>query len=301
MIAIISHDAGGAEVLSSYVRQNGGDYGYVLDGPARKIFSRKLGNLAELSLEDALKRSASIFCGTSWQSDLEFEAIKQAHMQRKHSVTFLDHWVNYSERFTRFGETCLPDEIWVGDDYALSLASKVFKGTLVVRVDNPYLLDAKMELSGIKNQSLAESDLLSILYICEPVGEHAFLRYGDRRYWGYVEEDALRYFLSNISVLGKPIKRIVIRPHPSETQEKYRWVSSEFSLPIEFGGASTLFEEMANSNFIVGCESMAMVVALMAGKTVMSCIPQGGKPCSLPHDGIISLQNVLALKSMVFA
>jgi hypothetical protein len=93
----------------------------------------------------------------------------------------------------------------------------------------------------------------------------------------------------------------VIRPHPSETREKYQWVCSEFSLPIEFSDASTLFEEIADSNFIVGCESMAMVVGLMAGKTVLSCIPQGGKPCALPHDGIMKLQDVLKLKPMVFA
>lgn len=301
MIAIISHDAGGAEILSSYVQQNGGDYVYVLDGPAKKIFRRKLSGLTDLSLDDALTRSASILCGTSWQSDLEIEAIKQARRLGKHSVAFLDHWVNYSERFTRFGETCLPDEIWVGDDYALSLASKIFKGTPITKVDNPYFHDVKRELSEIKNRSLIEPDSLSILYICEPIGEHALLRYGDRYYWGYVEEDALRYFLNNIAVIGKPIKRIVIRPHPSETRKKYQWVDSEFSLPIEFSDGSPLFEEIADSNFIVGCESMAMVVALMAGKTVMSCIPQGGKPCALPHDGIIGLQNILALKSTVFA
>jgi len=118
-------------------------------------------------------------------------------------------------------------------------------------------------------------------------------------HWGYVEEDALRYFLSNVSALGKPIERILIRPHPSESAEKYSWVQNEFALPIEMGGLHLLLEEIAGSDVIVGCESMAMVVALFAGKTVISCIPPGGRNCVLPHTEIINFQDFLWIKATV--
>jgi hypothetical protein len=119
------------------------------------------------------------------------------------------------------------------------------------------------------------------------------LRHGDAKFWGYTEEDALRYFLSNIAAFGKPIDRVLIRPHPSEQIEKYAWTKKEFKLPIELAGNRSLFEEILDCDVIVGCESMAMVVALLAGKKVVSSIPPGGRPCVLPHIEIINFQSIL--------
>ncbi|MBT6671689.1 MAG: hypothetical protein HOB13_03115, partial [Lentimicrobiaceae bacterium] len=46
MIGIISHDAGGAEILSSYVlHQKNLKFSYALEGPAINIFEQKLGSL----------------------------------------------------------------------------------------------------------------------------------------------------------------------------------------------------------------------------------------------------------------
>lgn len=293
MIAVISHDAGGAEILGSYVRQQGLDCCLVLEGPARKIFERKLGSIETRTLEEAIQQSASILCGTSWQSDLEFNAIKLARSLGKHSVAYLDHWVNYRDRFVRSGETILPDEIWVGDAMAEAMAKKIFPGVMVKLVDNPYLQDIRQELIAIQAHRPSSPDSLSVLYVCEPISEHALMRHGSARFWGYVEEEALRYFLSNISALDKPIERIRIRPHPSERAEKYSWVQTEFDLPIEMGGAHTLLEEIADSDVVVGCESMAMVVALLAGKKVVNCVPPEGRACVLPHTEIVSLQDIL--------
>ena len=297
---IVSHDAGGAEVLSSYVRQNNLDCLYVLEGPALKIFERKLGPIKNISIEDAINQSISIICSTSLQSDIEFSAIKLARDMGKHSIAFLDHWVNYHKRFVRSGLTVLPDEIWVGDMMALALAKKVFPVTPVTLIDNPYLQDVKQELLAYEKHRPLRLDSIAILYVCEPISEHAMLHHGNPRFWGYVEEEALRYFFSNISVLGRSIERILIRPHPSEPIDKYNWMQQEFKLPIQLGGARPLLEEIADSDLVVGCESMAMVVALLADKKVISCIPPGGRPCVLPHSKITSLQNILQNKRLIY-
>ena len=299
MIAVISHDAGGAEILSSYVRRQSLDCYFVLEGPARKIFERKLGLIEVCTLDEAIEHSSSILCGTSWQSDIEFNGIKLARSLGKYSVAFLDHWVNYLDRFVRSGVTLLPDEIWVGDSMAEAMAKKNFPNLRVSLVDNPYVQDIRNELAAIQTHRLPSPDLISILYVCEPISEHALKRHGDAHFWGYVEEEALRYFILNSSALGKPIERILIRPHPSERAEKYSWAQHEFELPIEMGGARTLLEEIADSDFVVGCESMAMVVALLAGKRVVSCIPPGGRDCVLPHTEIIRFQDLLEVNVAV--
>lgn len=300
MIAVVSHDAGGAEILSSYVRQQNLDSLYVLEGPARKIFERKLGVIQNTrSLEDAINRATSILCSTSWQSDLEFNAIRLASLLGKHSVAFLDHWVNYSDRFTRSGETCLPDEIWVGDSLARSMATDMFPNLPIRFVENPYFQEIRRELGMITLRRSPNPDSISVLYVCEPVREHAQLQFGDERHWGYVEEDALRYFLSNIAALGKSVDRILIRPHPSEPVDKYHWAQHEFNLPIVQGGTHTLVEEIASCDVVVGCESMAMVIGVIAGKRVISCIPPGGKVCALPHREIESLQTLFRISMNV--
>ena len=83
MICVVSHDAGGAEIISSHIRRSSLDCNYVLAGPALKIFERKLGPIPLNSLEDGLQKSDSLLCGTSWQSDLEWRAIDMA-MEKQH-------------------------------------------------------------------------------------------------------------------------------------------------------------------------------------------------------------------------
>ena len=293
MIALVSHDAGGAEILSSHAARHARDFVYVLEGPARTIFERKLGPIEALPLEVAICQSASILCGTSWQSDLEFNAIVMARSLGKRSVAFLDHWVNYRERFIRSGETNLPDEFWVGDSFAEAVAGKVFPGLPIRIVENPYFEDVRRDLAAVVAMRPRDTERLCVLYVCEPIRDHALRMFGDERHRAYVEEEALRFFLSNVGALGKPVQRILIRPHPSEPADKYRWVRREFDLPIEMGGTRTLVEEVAESDVVVGCESMAMVVGLLAGKRVVSCVPPGGQPCALPQPEIDHYHRLL--------
>ena len=295
-IAIVAHDAGGAEVLSSYVRQRRLDCRFALQGPARAIFERKLGPIENLELEAALVGCESILCGTSWQSDIELEAIKLARVSGKYSVAWLDHWVNYRARFERDSCICLPDEIWVSDSDAYALAREKLPEIPVRQLENPYFLDIKTSLEGEACISPPLPGQLRVLYVCEPVREHALLRYGNEMHWGYTEEQALRYFLSNVTTLGESVGRILIRLHPSETAGKYDAVTDEFALPISFSQGNTLSAEVFSSDCVVGCNSMAMVVGLLGGKRVISCIPPGGVPCTLPQFAIQKLHELLAPK-----
>jgi hypothetical protein len=294
VICLVSHDAGGAEILSSYVRQRQLDCCFVLAGPAVKIFERKLGPVQLSPLEGALEKAERLLCGTSWQSDIEWRAIAQASELGKPSAAFLDHWVNYRERFVRSGKTHLPDEIWVGDRLARERAEALFPGHAIRLVDNPYFADLRNELASLERGPQPTGGGLRILYVCEPLREHALLEYGDERHWGYVEEDALRYFLTHLDVFGASVGQIVLRPHPSEKPDKYDWAMRDFDLPIVHGGRRSLFEELVDADLVVGCESMAMVVGLLAGRRVMSCIPPGGRPCMLPQPEIESLQALVA-------
>jgi hypothetical protein len=295
MIALVCHDAGGAEILSSWLLRCTEPYCLVLDGPAVAIFRRKFDDLVLFTLSDAIAKSDWVLCGSSWESNLERHAIAQARTLGKRTVVFLDHWVNFNERFLDRGEAIYPDELWVGDCEAEKIAQATFFGPKIVLTQNPYLDDLRLEFSKIKH-SAGAGQKFSVLYVCEPIREHAFLRYGNERYWGYTEEDALMYFLENADALGCVVDEINIRPHPSEDHHKYKWVLQKTSRAIRIGGNKTLLEEISEATVIVGCESMAMVVALLAGKRVVSSIPPAGGLCALPHREIEHLQHLLGAR-----
>lgn len=293
---IVAHDAGGAEVLSSYVRRNGIDGLFVLAGPALKVFERKLGAVPLAALADALPQCERLLCGTSWQSSLELEAIAAARAHGLPSAALLDHWVNYPERFERGGQVTLPDEIWVGDPIALALARDALPETTLRLIDNPYVADLRDELHHLP-QRPAGGTALRILYVCEPIAEHALLRFGDERYWGYTEQEALRYFLDHLAVLGQPVEAIVVRPHPSERPGKYDTVVAGYDLPVTMSTGAALLSEIAAADIVVGASSMAMVVGVVAGRRVISCIPPGGHPCALPHSEIEHLAALVAAQA----
>ncbi|RZT90798.1 hypothetical protein EV678_1619 [Azospira oryzae] len=296
MRCVVSHDAGGAEILASYVVREGGDWLFVLEGPARKVFTRRLGAVACSSLVDAIEACDEVLTGSSWQSDLEWRAIGAARQAGKRVVTFLDHWVNYRERFIRTGIEHLPDAILVGDHYAKAVASRVFPDIEVMLVMNPYFEDMKHEFSLCYEEVRGGSARrgLRVLFVSEPISEHALLAHGNPRQWGYTEFDAIRYLHGGVTALGGYVESLVIRPHPAEAVGKYDSLIAEMQPLARLGGGMPLIREIMESDVVVGCESMAMAVALIAGRRVVSAIPPGGRPCVLPHREIESLSELVA-------
>jgi len=291
MIAVVSHDAGGAEILSSWLRQNQQPYCLVLDGPAIAIFQRKLGEFEIHPLAQAIELCDWVLCGSSsvWRSNLEQQAIAQAKVAGKKVITFLDHWDQFEERFQNQGVSVFPDEIWVGDGDAIKIAKNIFPEIRVVLSPNPYFKDLQTELKTIQKSPI-DPKRCSVLYICEPIREHMLLAYGNERYWGYTEEDALQFFFKNVGALGCAVREIKIRLHPSESKDKYDWARQANSLVTETASTKSLMEQIVEADVVVGCASMAMVVALLAKKRVISSIPPGGRASSLPQVEIEHLQ-----------
>lgn len=290
MLAVIAHDAGGAEILSSYVRREKTPCRLALAGPALKVFERKLGPIETIPLERAVSEATSVLCGTGWQSDFEFSAVKLARRLGKPVTSYIDHWVNYRERFVRGGETYLPNEIWVGDPDALALAGREFPETPVRLVANPYFEDmkAEVEAEAARTPRAARAGR-EILYICEPVR--------DPSHYGYTEVEPLRYLLANAAALDAVPGRVVLRLHPSEAPGKYDWAVAAGPVPVVMGGATTLAADLARADLVAGCNSAALVVGTLVGKRVVTCIPPGGKPCALPQAGVERLQEIVSAQA----
>lgn len=292
-VGIVCHDAGGAEVVSEWLLQSGLPFYACLAGPAINIFQHKFKVNNNTTLETLLNQSDWILCGSSWQSDLEKIAVKRSLELGLFVAVCLDHWVNYEDRFITCDLLTLPSEIWVADRYALKMATELFPDTPIRLIENPYLQKIRSDLDTFHIDNITTD--IDILYVCEPIREHAKIKYGDENYLGYTEESALMFFFENVHLLSSQSSNIMIRPHPSDPVNKYNWVSryGSASLEIKFGGDQSLISEILRSRIVVGCESMAMVVALEAGRNVYSAIPNGGRDCVLPHEGIFRMTAIL--------
>ena len=280
-VGIIAHDAGAANHLLAYVNANpDGQYASFMAGPALKMWrdmfpDRPLSS----SVEEAIAASASIVTGTGWASDIEKSAVAYAKAKGKFCVSLIDHWTNYRARFEQDGEVRLPDEIWVTDGWAESIARQTFPSARVIQKSNLYL---QGQLESIAR--LPQGD--GILYICEPA----------RSDWGKGragEFQALEYFLGGIVKLGLPDHCAVrLRLHPSETPGTYdQIVSSRSNLTVDT--AINLDEAIAASRWVAGMNSYALTIALAAGRTVFSTLPPWAPDCVLPQEGLIHIKDRL--------
>lgn len=288
-IAVVCHDAGGAEIVSSLLRRQNIKCKYALFGPALPIFQRKIENITNQTIAAAICDADLLICGTSKPTTYELDAIALAHFRGIKSIAILDHWINYRERFLLENQLIIPDEIWVVDEVAEQLASEKLPEFKINLIENPYKEDILEELISAKQQCLNNSfgkNGKTVLYVTEPTSEHAKRKYGDYRYWGYTEKEAVKYFFENIKLIASGISKVIIRPHPSEVESKYLFALNNLNFEVIINKESELVAQIAEADIIAGCNSMAMIVGTWAKKRVICCIPPAGRGYNLPNEGI---------------
>jgi hypothetical protein len=60
-------------------------------------------------------------------------------------------------------------------------------------------------------------------------------------------------------------------------------------LEVLQSNGTTLLQDLAWADWVVGCDTAALVAAVFAGRKVFSCIPPGGQPMTLPFTEITRL------------
>ena len=280
MIGVISHDAGGAEVLSSWIKENPDNYSLLLGGPAKEIFQKKLYKQYPYinDVADVIGCKQTI-CSTGWQTDFEKKGILFSLKNSIYTTVFLDHWNFYLERFIYSGQELVPNEIKVPDIESKKIALKQLKCLNITIYKNHYLNQSVDEILNLSRSVIHKKRVF--LYLCDPIEDFAREFGIDDDFWGYNEVDALEFFLKNIASKSNSYDEIILRKHPSETYEKYEWALGG---KVKFSKNKTLAEDIANADTIFGCETYALVVALKSGKDVFYSIPPGGRKSLIPYS-----------------
>ena len=290
-LALVAHDAGAANHLLAWY-----DAGLLgpadqvrpcLAGPALALWG---GRGPVLGLEQALDGARAVLSGTGWASALEHEARRAARARGLPSVAVLDHWTNYPQRFERGGERggerVLPDALWVSDAHARALAEASFPGVPVAELPNLYL---QRQAAAIGAPAARPAGAPArVLYVLEPLRDN----------WGPLPQPgellALDFFAEHLALLGLQGAALRLRPHPSDPPGKYdAWLARHAALGAALDGSASLAEALAWADTVAGCQTYAMVVALAAGRRVVSSVPPWAPPCVLPHPGILHLSALL--------
>jgi len=286
-LAVVAHDAGAANLILGWIRDLPAvQLRLCASGPAARLFTATFPDHALLPVATVLDGAAQLLSGTSGpQTSVEHAARRLARSRGVPSIGVVDHWVNYAPRFTRDGETILPDEIWVADTHALALVRRTFPGCVVRELPNLYLDGIA---SDARTASRVHAGVTHVLYVLEPMHSD----------WGRGgsagEFQALDFFNENKGLLGLPAYTLIrLRPHPSEAPGKFdTWLVRQGDPHQSLDTTGTLAAAIGWADWVVGCESFALVAGLAAGRRVASTLPPWAPACRLPHPEVIHLRNL---------
>ena len=257
-ILIVSHDAGGAEIISAYIKKFNLKCDYFLKGPAVKIFKMKIPKIKILkNINKIFNKYNLIICGSSLNNNFEFNIIKKSKLKKIHVICFIDHWVNYIDRFRRNFKIILPDEIIVGDIDAIKIARKVFKNIKISYCKNFYFESFKK-----KNKKIRKN--LNILYVSSNMNSFKNKEISDKK----ILENVIYKITKNSKF--KKIKKLIIRKHPSESFSKFNFIKNvKLKFKIEIDDNFLLKDTLNKTDVIIGYDSMALVVGKLYGlKTI---------------------------------
>lgn len=286
-VLVFTNDAGGSEIIAAYLKKHDTIkkvHAYV-SGPGERIFRREgipyqrvpKNKKGIVSLFEKHTDAELVLLGTGWMTKVESYALSCAKAIGLHTAVYLESWGNYRERFgypKRTWKKELPDEIWVGDRYALAMAKDLFTSIKVRLVPNQYFVNIKERYKERKKVSLRPSELL---FLSDAVPG---------------TEQVLEELLEVVQKVGRH-RTVRIRFHPADNRKRYDNLIKKFSdnIKVVRSSESDIVSDLLLAKAVIGIETVAMVPAVLTGKKTFSIIGRRKKSL-LPFREIIRTSRV---------
>lgn len=292
---VIVHDAGAAEIIAFHLVHEWDklDIHAFVAGPAVSIFRRegipykKVPNGKVRVIELLRKHTDAdlVLLGTGWMTSIESDALKAVkELGMKHAV-YLESWVNYRERFG-YPESGwrknLPDEVWVGDREAFSLAQKYFPKIRVQYKPNRYFTKIIARYREEKAKRMSRPD--AILFLSDVTPE---------------SDDALQKLLELLSISPKP-KSLTIRLHPADPKDRYNELLATYKkkIRIKVSREKDIARNLIDARLVIGTETVALVAALLVGVKTVSLMSEG-KRSQLPFSEITRVRCIERISDLI--
>lgn len=217
-----------------------------------------------------------IFTGTSYTSDIERSFISEGNKRGIKTISFIDHWTNFKERFTNStNETTYPAEVWVINEKAKQLAIQAGLPDTIIKISsNPYyqyLKNWKPELNREELFSSLNIPLQNkiVLYAPDPLTNN-----GGKGFYGTDETEGLAMLVTALENI-KEAKNysLIVKAHPNQNISLFdNWLNSIES-PVK-SSIKILKEGDVNpliyySDTIIGFFSNFLIESIILGKKVI--------------------------------
>lgn len=296
-IAVVSHDAGSSELLCALVKE-------YREHASWHIFAKTPSPMATICERNALTfspignadeqletlRPDLLLFGTGWQEKCEHPYVTYCKAHHIPTVAFLDHWTNYRERFgcpQQGWEKNLGDFIAVHDEKAYTIAASLALPNLL-KLPNYYLQNL---IKDARKHPVSASNHL--LFLSEPTDAVAERTYGDPLYWGFTQYTALQEILEHFEQFA--CQTLIIRLHPSETSSSYASLCQRYPhirVQIHDALSEDLIDELLSAKLVIGFDTMALYIAALLEKPVISYLPSATRDFLLPLPPKRQLKNL---------
>mgnify|MGYP000935928992 CR=1 FL=1 len=274
---VISNDAGGAEILAAWLKKKKLSFKAILSGPAKSIFKEKKLRFIRTNIKNAIESSSFIITGTSWTSKIELKAIKLAKKKKKYVVSFLDHWINYKQRFKIKNKYIFKNKIWVGDQYAEKLAKKIFKTILIRKIKNPIWEEYKK-----KKFFILKNKKKKFFFFLKNLNDKNFKKKNIKMTDFEMIEKIILFLRKKFKNSFKNYE-IFIKNHPSEKKNKYiKFIKKNNVKICKLEKNSNVFNVLKKYSTTFGCETNILVISKILGLKTYNVYLKNPKMRSLP-------------------
>ena len=252
-IHIVCNDVGGSQHISALVNALAIKATATLTGPAINVFNKNGSSVLTLDISSNLIAKKNIIVGSGFYGGPESRILECESLKSNYKIVLLDHWINYKERF-KSDFKHLPDEFFVTNEEAETIALTIFPRTMVTRIPD-FLLAEQM-----RQYFRQEPTIDSVLFLLEPdasVGEGLNHRIGNLK----------QYFpiLVNFS-RAHGLKRIVLRKHPSQQlDEDFNFGALPDDFEVYYSTNESLVDDLLSASAVFGFHSSALYASSMLG------------------------------------
>ncbi|NVM01398.1 MAG: hypothetical protein HWN67_03630 [Candidatus Helarchaeota archaeon] len=311
-ILFVSRDSGGTNAVTPVIKKliSSSDFNVKVfaSGSAEKIFANKNipfislnnYNVNEFKIEDAEKIIKSenpsiVITGTSLNDNSENYFRWVAKKFGIPTVSILDQWMNYMQRFQCIKENleCIPDIICVMDRVAKDdMIKEGFKSDRIEITGNPYFDDIfslkenfnEEKVSKFRRLLNVNRDEFLITFASEPIENSEEENHEIRNEWGYTEKTVISYLLTaleNISFRKNLKICLIIKLHPREIKSNFDKIKRGFSsknVRIIINHNADPRKLILSSDLIAGMTSIFLIESVLLEKLTISLQPESKKP-----------------------
>lgn len=221
----------------------------------------------------------------------ELRRIRAARTRGIRTVSVLDHWINYRQRFVLEGELVLPDVIAVMDEQARNaMLSLGFPSDVVVVTGSPALeelahgLDLTPSDARARLRAMAPgADGQLVVWVSQPLASGL-----SERELGFGSASTFTRFATVLERVARRNGRAVdlfFKPHPREGDgPPPRTERSEFLRVHPLGSGYPPRAAALGADLVAGMHSMLLVEACLLGRPVVSFQPGLAVPDPLPSN-----------------